>query len=65
MAKGDHGFKKKSRGAKGGGYARARTQIGFDDATREKILKWADFRNISFAAMVRELVERGLRSMTR
>lgn len=61
MSKGDHGFKKKPKGASGGGYARPRVQIGFDKVTRNIITTWAKQNNRSFASEVRELVNIGLK----
>lgn len=60
--KGDHSFKRKAKGAKGGGYRRGRVQIGFDDATREIITAQSIQNNRSFAAEVRALVAQALAS---
>lgn len=58
--KGDHGFRKRPRGATGGGYVRPRVQIGFDPEQISAITKWAKARNRSFAAEVRALVSEAL-----
>jgi hypothetical protein len=60
MAKGDHGFKKKPAGAKGGGYVRPRVQVGFDPAAIRAITKRAKHNDRSFAAEVRALVDAGM-----
>lgn len=60
MAKGDHHFKKVPEGAKGGGYVRPRVQIGFDEAQIRRITALAQRYDKSFAAVVRNLVDRGL-----
>jgi hypothetical protein len=60
MSKGDHGFEKRAHGSSLGGYARPRTQIGFEDATRKAITKRAKQNNRSFAAEVRVLVDYAL-----
>lgn len=65
MSKGDHGFKRKPKGSTNGGYARPRVQIGFDPETLKAISAWAKFDNLSFAAEVRNLVERGIKTRTR
>lgn len=65
MAKGDHEFGRRAKGATGGGYTRPRVQIGFDKETIDKITKWAKFNNRSFAAEVRALVSVGLSTRTR
>lgn len=65
LTKGDHEYGGKPRGAKGGGYARARTQIGFDKETRDLISKWAKHHNRSFTAEVRVLVAEALQRRTR
>ncbi len=65
MSKGDHKFKKKPKGAKGGGYVRPRVQIGFDDATRKAVTKSAKANKRSFAAEVRTLVAVSLSKETR
>lgn len=61
--KGDHKFRKRPKGAKGGGYARARHQIGFDDKTRKVITARAKENGRSFAAEVRTLVDIGLQTV--
>lgn len=58
--KGDHPFRKKPKGATGGGYVRGRVQIGFDDITRETITARSMAHNRSFAAEVRALVKSAL-----
>lgn len=63
--KGDHPFKRKAKGATGGGYKRGRVQIGFDDATREIITAQSIRNNRSFAAEVRSLVAQALADGTR
>ena len=63
--KGDHRFKKRAKGSVLGGYARARTQIGFDDKTRKAIIAWAKFNDRSFASEVRALVDYALERKTR
>lgn len=65
MAKGDHEFGGKPRGATGGGYARPRVQIGFEPDQIDIITKWARHNNRSFAAEVRELVGEALKRRTR
>jgi plasmid stability protein len=62
MAKGDHGFRKKPKGSKNGGYARARVQIGFDVKMRNSISRHAKDNGRSFAAEVRELVGEALKA---
>jgi hypothetical protein len=63
--KGDHHYRKKAKGSVVGGYARPRTQIGFDDKTRKAIAAWAKFNNQSFASEVRALVAFALSRKTR
>lgn len=58
--KGDHKFRKKPKGAKGGGYVRARVQIGFDDDMRKAIIKRAKAHDQSFASEVRTLLATAL-----
>lgn len=58
---GDHRFRKKPKGATGGGYTRPRVQVGFDRTMLAKITALAKKHNISFAAQVRELCRRSLR----
>lgn len=58
--KGDHPFKRKAKGAKGGGYKRGWVQIGFDDLTREIITAQSIANDRSFAAEVRALVAKAL-----
>lgn len=60
MAKGDHPFRKRPAGAKGGGYARPRVQIGFEPEQIKSITRLAKKNNRSFAAEVRALVETAL-----
>lgn len=60
MSKGDHQFKKKPKGATGGGYARPRVQIGFDPYQIKAITKLAKANNRSFAAEVRRLIAEAL-----
>jgi hypothetical protein len=60
MAKGDHKLSTRAKGATGGGYARPRVQIGFDDAQMRRIAALAQRYDKSFAAVVRNLVDRGL-----
>lgn len=59
MAKGDHHFKHKPRGSTHGGYARPRVQIGFTEAQMKRIAALAQRYDKSFAAVVRNLVDRG------
>lgn len=58
--KGDHKFRKKPKGATGGGYARPRVQIGFDKPLIAAISKRAKSNKHSFAAEVRQLVSTAL-----
>lgn len=56
MTKGDHKNTGKAKGAKGGGYARPRVQIGFTPEQIAIINRWAKHHDQSFAAEVRDLV---------
>lgn len=60
MSKGDHAFRGRPKGSVNGGYARPRIPIGFDKSQIAKITKLAKANDRSFAAEVRELVERAL-----
>jgi len=60
MAKGDHAFQRRPKGARNGGYARPRVQIGFDKDTLKAIAALAKSNNRSFAAEVRNLVAMAL-----
>lgn len=60
MSKGDHGFTRKPRGSKVGGYARSRVQIGFDNEVLNSVSHWAKRNKRSFAAEIRTLVLEGL-----
>jgi hypothetical protein len=56
MAKGDHKYARKPKGATGGGYARPRVQIGFDKEIIKIVTSRAKANDRSFAAEVRDLV---------
>lgn len=58
--KGDHSFRRKPRGATGGGYARPRVQIGFEPVMLKKIAGLAKSDRRSFAAEVRELLREAI-----
>lgn len=60
MAKGDHKYSGKPKGATSGGYARPRVQIGFDETTLKTIAKLAKTNKRSFAAEVRALLNAAL-----
>lgn len=62
MAKGDHTFRRRGNGARGGGYARPRFQVGFDTAQISIITRLAQVSDRSFAAEVRALVNAALKA---
>jgi hypothetical protein len=60
MAKGDHTFRRKIKGATGGGYRRPRVQIGFEKMQMTEITRLAKENNRSFAAQVRALLDEAI-----